>query len=99
METTDFVKLTGFMNAGKKDDIQSLFNMFKERITRLDIPFVMFVSKYQEEIKIIVRSFGSSKNTKLEDGPYCTISGSEPSSVTLYKTGSDLLQFQEFTSV
>ena len=37
METTDFVKLTGFMNAGKKDDIQSLF---KERITRLDIPFV-----------------------------------------------------------
>ena len=30
-------------------------------------------------IKIIVRSFGSSKNTKLEDGPYCTISGNEPS--------------------
>ena len=51
METTDFVKLTGFMNAGKKDDIQSLFNMFKERIMRLDIPFVMFVSlaKYQED--------------------------------------------------
>ena len=30
------------------------------------------------ELKIIVRSFGSSKNTKLEDGPYCTISGNEP---------------------
>ena len=28
-------------------------------------------------IKLIVRSFGSSKNTKLEDGPYCTISGNE----------------------
>ena len=41
------------------------------------------------EIKIIVRSFGSSKNTKLEDGPYCTISGNEPSSLTLYKTGSE----------
>ena len=40
------------------------------------------------QMKIIVRSFGSSKNTKLEDGPYCTISGNEPSSVTLYKTGS-----------
>ena len=25
------------------------------------------------QIKIIVRSFGSSKNTKLEDGSYCTI--------------------------
>ena len=50
------------------------------------------------QIKIIVRSFGSSKHTKLEDGPYCTISGNEPSSVTLYKT--DLLQqFEEFTSV
>ena len=42
-----------------------------------------------KEKKIIVRSFGSSKNTKLEDGPYCTISGNEPSSVTLYKTGRD----------
>ena len=40
-----------------------------------------------------VRSFGSSKNTKLEDGPYCTISGNEPSSVTLYKTGSDSQTF------
>ena len=45
------------------------------------------------EIKIIVRSFGSSKNTKLEDGPYCTISGNEPSSVTLYKTGSESQTF------
>ena len=44
-------------------------------------------------IKIIVRSFGSSKNTKLEDGPYCTISGNEPSSVTLYKTGSESQTF------
>ena len=43
--------------------------------------------------KIIVRSFGSSKNTKLEDGPYCTISGNEPSSVTLYKTGSESQTF------
>ena len=47
------------------------------------------LGKLLEEIKIIVRSFGSSKNTKLEDGPYCTISGNEPSSVTLYKTGSE----------
>ena len=39
--------------------------------------------------KNIFRSLGSSKNTKLEDGPYCTISGNEPSSVTLYKTGSE----------
>ena len=46
-----------------------------------------------KEIKIIVRSFGSSKNTKLEDGPYCTISGNEPSSVTLYKTGSESQTF------
>ena len=45
------------------------------------------------QIKIIVRSFGSSKNTKLEDGPYCTISGNEPSSVTLYKTGSESQTF------
>ena len=44
-------------------------------------------------IKIIVRSFGSSKITKLEDGPYCTISGNEPSSVTLYKTGSKSQSF------
>ena len=44
-------------------------------------------------IKIIVRSFGSSKNTKLEDGPYCTISGNEPSSVTLCKTGSESQTF------
>ena len=44
------------------------------------------------KIKIIVRSFGSSKNTKLEDGPYCTISGNEPS-VTLYKTGSESQTF------
>ena len=42
---------------------------------------------------MIVRSFGSSKNTKLEDGPYCTISGNEPSSVTLYKTGSESQTF------
>ena len=48
-------------------------------------------TKYK--IKIIVRSFGSSKNTKLEDGPYCTISGNEPSSVTLYKTGSESQTF------
>ena len=27
------------------------------------------LGKLLEEIKIIVRSFGSSKNTKLEDGP------------------------------
>ena len=58
-----------------------------------------------KEIKIIVRSIPleAVKNTKLEDGPYCTISGNKPSSVTLYKTGSEsqtfLLQFQEFTSV
>ena len=43
------------------------------------------------------------KHLKREDGPYCTISGYDPSSVTLYKTGSEsqtfLLQFQEFTSV
>ena len=45
------------------------------------------------QMKIIVRSFGSSKNTKLEDGPYCTISGNEPSSVTLYKTGSESQTF------
>ena len=44
-------------------------------------------------IKIIVRSFGSSKNTKLEDGSYCTISGNEPLSVTLYKTGSESQTF------
>ena len=44
-------------------------------------------------IRIIVRSFGSNKNTKLEDGPYCTISGNEPSSVTLYKTGSESQTF------
>ena len=44
-------------------------------------------------IKIIDRSFGSSKNTKLEDGPYCTISGNQPSSVTLYKTGSESQTF------
>ena len=47
----------------------------------------------KQKIKIIVRSFGSSKNTKLEDGPYCTISGIEPSSVTLYKTGSESQTF------
>ena len=38
------------------------------------------------------------KHSKREDGPYCTISGNEPSSVTLYKTGSErqtfLLQYQ-----
>ena len=38
------------------------------------------------------------KHSKREDGPYCTISGNEPSSVTFYKTGSEsqtfLLQFQ-----
>ena len=33
------------MNAGKKDDIQS---PFKERIARLDIPFVS-LAKYQED--------------------------------------------------
>ena len=54
--------------------------------------------------KIIVRSFGSSKIFReREDGPYCTISGNEPTLVTLYKTGSEsqtfLLEFQEFTSV
>ena len=48
---------------------------------------------WNQRIKIIVRSFGSSKNTKLEDGPYCTISGNEPSSVTLYKTGSESQTF------
>ena len=50
-------------------------------------------SNFIHLIKIIVRSFGSSKNTKLEDGPYCTISGNEPSSVTLYKTGSESQTF------
>ena len=48
------------------------------------------------EIKIIVRSFGSSKHSKREDGPYCTISGNLPSSVTLYKsykTGSESQTF------
>ena len=44
-------------------------------------------------IKITVRSFGSSKNTKLEGGPYCTISGNEPSAVTLYKIGSESQTF------
>ena len=44
-------------------------------------------------IKLIVRSFGSSKHSKREDGPYCTISGNEPSSVTLYKTGSESQTF------
>ena len=43
--------------------------------------------------KIIVRSFGSSKHSKREDGPYCTILGNEPSSVTLYKTGSESQTF------
>ena len=42
------------------------------------------------------------KHLKREDGPYCTISGNEPSSVTLNKTGSESqtiwLQFQEFPS-
>ena len=28
-----------------------------------------------------------------ENGPYCTISGNEPSSVTLYKTGSESQTF------
>ena len=38
-----------------------------------------------------------------ENGPYCAISVTEPSSVTLYKTGDDsrihvnILQFQNFT--
>ena len=50
-------------------------------------------SPENEQLKIIVRSFGSSKNTKLEDGPYCTISGNEPSSLTLYKTGSESQTF------
>ena len=52
-----------------------------------------FKSNHPYIIKIIVRSFGSSKNRKLEDGPYCTISGNEPSSVTLYKTGSESQTF------
>ena len=30
------------------------------------------------------------KHSKREDGSYCTISGNEPSSVTLYKTVLDL---------
>ena len=70
---------------------------------------------YHDKIKIIFRSCGSSKKVQVgtgqekrehsnrEDGPYCTMSGNEPSSVTLYKTGSKsqtfLLQFQEFTSL
>ena len=42
------------------------------------------------------------KISKREDGSYCTISGNEPSSVILYKTGIEshiyfLLKFQEFT--
>ena len=47
----------------------------------------MFCMQSLYKIKIIVRSFGSSKKFK-EDGPYCTISGNAPSSVTLYKTES-----------
>ena len=43
------------------------------------------------------------KHSKRKDGPYCTVSGNAPSSVTLYKTGSEsqtfLLQFKEFSSV
>ena len=34
-------------------------------------------NRVQIKIKIIVRSFGSSKITKLEVGPYCTISGNQ----------------------
>ena len=33
------------------------------------------------------------KHSKREGGPYCTISGNEPSSVTLYKTGSESQTF------
>ena len=43
------------------------------------------------------------KHSKREDGLYCTISGNKPSSVTLYKTGSESqtfsLQFQEFKAI
>ena len=54
--------------------------------------FSSFMSLDKAEKKI-VKSFGSSKNTKLEDGPYCTISGNEPSSVTLYKTSNESQTF------
>ena len=42
---------------------------------------------------VIVIVIVIDKNTKLEDGPYCTISGNEPSSVTLYNTGSESQTF------
>ena len=35
----------------------------------------------------------AGKHSKREDGSYCTISGNEPSSVTLYKTGSESQTF------
>ena len=68
----------------------------EDRISHVAAPIIVFTSLKGHNlylIKIIVRSFGSSKNTKLEDGPYCTISGNEPSSVTLYKTGSESQTF------
>ena len=35
----------------------------------------------------------AGKHSKRGDGSYCTISGNEPSSVTLYKTGSESQTF------
>ena len=53
--------------------------------------------------KKLIDALEAVKHSKREVGPYCTISGNEPSSVTLYKTGIErqtfFLQFQEFTSV
>ena len=56
-----------------------------------------------KEIRIIVRSIPLEAVKKYKArrwAIYCKISGNEPSSVTLYKTGSEsqtfLLQFQEF---
>ena len=70
------------------------YHSFSIRDRHCDSPCCNMTFRYCFHIiKIIVRSFGSSKNTKLEDGPYCTISGNEPSSVTLYKTGSESQTF------
>ena len=45
----------------------------------------------------------AGKHSKREYGPYCTISGNEPSSVTLFQNWQRkpdiLLQFKEFTFV
>ena len=51
----------------------------------------------QQQIKIIVRSFGSSKNTKLEDGPYCTNSGTKRLE-TIVKRNDNVSLNENFTS-